>query len=254
MSMLDDLLADVRHQPEDWARWLVLADWLTDEGDERAELIRLEHQATLGPLSAKARSRLRQKRSYLERRLHQEVLGAHATTPWIRVEWQHGFIRALRMSYAPAWLTVLRSIVSTPTGALLTELGLSGTSLGLEGAQTLSQSTALLGLTRLRLDSTGFGDSSVKALAQSPMVSSVVLLDLGHNALTDEGARALAHSEAFPSLTELGLSQNGITSHGATALLQTTRLRQLDLRDNPCAGAHQELRQEAKLRGCKLHV
>jgi uncharacterized protein (TIGR02996 family) len=257
MSTLDDLLDDVRAQPDDWASWLVLADWLLEQGDERAGLIRLEHQSATGALSPGGKRLLRQKRQALEQVLRQELLGRLASVRNIQLDWHCGFVRGVRLRYVPDWLSPLQSIASSPTGHLWTSLSLSGTELGVEGALQLAQSLLLLGLTTLQLDSTGLGDSAAKVLAQSPMLCSVIRLDLGHNALSDEGALQLARSDALPFLAALDLSQNSIGYHGATALIHSAELRelaQLDLWRNPCGASRMALQREAALRGRSLRI
>jgi uncharacterized protein (TIGR02996 family) len=44
MGMTDELEAHLRAHPTDWERWLVYADWLTDQGDIRGQLIGWEHR------------------------------------------------------------------------------------------------------------------------------------------------------------------------------------------------------------------
>lgn len=44
-----DLLAGIVAHPEEMDRWLVLADWLEDQGDPRAELARLRHRLHTEP-------------------------------------------------------------------------------------------------------------------------------------------------------------------------------------------------------------
>src|SRR5207248_1306071 len=44
MTTLDAFLASIMREPDPSSTWLVLADWLEDQGDPRAELVRLLHQ------------------------------------------------------------------------------------------------------------------------------------------------------------------------------------------------------------------
>ena len=48
MTTLDAFLASIVSEPDPSSSWLVLADWLEDQNDARAELVRLLHQPDYG--------------------------------------------------------------------------------------------------------------------------------------------------------------------------------------------------------------
>jgi uncharacterized protein (TIGR02996 family) len=58
MSAISELEAHLRHHPDDRNSWLVYADWLTEEGDARGQLVMLEHRLETGALSPEERQGL----------------------------------------------------------------------------------------------------------------------------------------------------------------------------------------------------
>ena len=67
------LLQAIHDNPTDDMSWLVLADWLEEQGDPRAELLRLQHQLR-GNLEADARLAL-------EQRVRQQIAGGVRPCP-----------------------------------------------------------------------------------------------------------------------------------------------------------------------------
>src|ERR1700719_3000206 len=43
MSRLEGFLSSIAENPRDDSLWLILADWLDEQGDPRGELVRLQH-------------------------------------------------------------------------------------------------------------------------------------------------------------------------------------------------------------------
>jgi uncharacterized protein (TIGR02996 family) len=67
MSAIAALEARLRQHPEDWQSWLVYADWLDDQGDGRAQLVRLEHQLATASLPPPEREALQRQIRLLAR-------------------------------------------------------------------------------------------------------------------------------------------------------------------------------------------
>ena len=120
----------------------------------------------------------------------------------------------------------------------LTDLDLSRTALGAEGAVALSRASSLGSLRRLVLSHNpirdGFG-----ALARSHLLRSLVALGLGETQLRDGGARALAAVDGLDALAELDLHGDEISPKGARALagLRSRALSQLRIGRNPLGSA-----------------
>ena len=92
MSERAALESHLRHHPEDWPSWLVYADWLTDAGDARGQLIALAHRLETESLSAQERVAFQQQASLLEQKCQQEWLSHGAMPEEAELEWRHGFV------------------------------------------------------------------------------------------------------------------------------------------------------------------
>jgi uncharacterized protein (TIGR02996 family) len=78
MNPADGLLADVMEQPEDLTPWLVLSDWLEEQGDSanlaRAELLRLQAMQAARPRSSRRKTPEKKAAAILKE--HPELIGA----------------------------------------------------------------------------------------------------------------------------------------------------------------------------------
>ena len=193
------IVAAVRANPDDWTAWLVFADWLTERGDARGQLIAWEHQLAV---SADEQHALRQRVRALEEAQQGEWLVGWVPPPQTELEWRHGFLIGVKLRCPTGTLAVLDALVAHPTASLLSELGLDGGDLGDDGACALAASGSLRCLTALGLAGNGIGDDGVQALAKGDL-RSLTELDLRDNRIGADGARALAAAESLGSLTAL---------------------------------------------------
>jgi hypothetical protein len=111
--------------------------------------------------------------------------------------------------------------------ASLTDLDLSGNTLGNPAVEHLADSKHISGLTSLRLVDAQVGAGGAQALAGSRNAEHLTLLDLTGNDIGDAGARALAASPYLKNLRVLRLGGNGIGRAGAVALADSRPLRLL---------------------------
>jgi uncharacterized protein (TIGR02996 family) len=235
VSTAAELLAAIERDLDDEAAYLVYADHLLEQGDDRGELIRLQ----TGSSGGKAR------RASLEKK-HLPTVGKGKRT----AEWRWGFISQLTLedlsepevamqaiARAPACrlvrslevlghrpipllplrgafphLTRLRARPLEPaTVASIPRLGapLEEVLLSVEGCQ-LSHLLPLLelrGLTVLELERCAVADQLLPPLAASPIAATLESLVLSMSQLSESGTAALcAQRAAFPALSFLAVS------------------------------------------------
>jgi hypothetical protein len=210
----------------------VYADWLTEMGDIRGELIAWEHQLAVATLPSSERLALRRRADALVAAHREEWLEGLAPPPEVQLEWHHGFIVGVRMRWTREAFALLGEIVVRPVGWLLARLDLCGDRIGLFGVRELAAAGCLRSLTQLYLAGADVGAEGAHALAEG--CSSLARLDLRDNALGDDGLRVLASAEPLGSLAQLYLERNQIGVDGALALAggSLRSLARLDLSRN----------------------
>jgi uncharacterized protein (TIGR02996 family) len=221
------LAATVRQAPSDWSAWLVYADWLSERGCVRGELVALEHRLATAALSAAERLALERQARALEEAHRAEWLGCWVPPEKARLEWRCGFLTGVWLPWTDDTLAVLAELVAHPVARLLTRLDLSNNGIGDDGLRALAASDSLGCISALDLGSNGIGDDGAHMLAASPSLGSLVRLSLWGNGIGADGARALAAGDSLRSLTVLGLGDNGIGDEGARALAAADSLRSL---------------------------
>jgi uncharacterized protein (TIGR02996 family) len=225
------LVAAVRAAPDRWDAWLVFADWLTEQGDARGQLIAWEHQLAVAPLSADERTVLQRQVDALARKHQEEWLTGWTPPAGARLEWCYGFLVGVRLPWDEGTLAVLDALIAHPTAGLLAKLDLGGNDIGEDGAAALAASRVLSSLTALGLMGNGIGDLGTQALVASGSLGSLTWLDLSYNSVTDQGARALAAADSLRSLAALDLGENNIGDPGVRALAASRSLGSLTTLD-----------------------
>jgi uncharacterized protein (TIGR02996 family) len=226
-----ELIARVRAAPDDWDSWRVYADWLTEEGDARGELIALEHRLLVAALSADERSALQVRAGALLGEHREAWMLGWVPPDVVRLDLRGGFLVGVWLSWGPDTLAILADLVAHPVARVLSALDLSHNRLGKDGARALAASKSLAGLARLDLTGNGIGTVGVRALVSSEAFASLSVLCLGGNSIDDKGVRALAASAAVRSLTELDLGGNRIGPEGARELAGSAPLSGLTALD-----------------------
>jgi uncharacterized protein (TIGR02996 family) len=222
------LESQLRAQLDDWDHWLVYGDWLSDQGDERGTLVRLEHRMETEALSP-------EEERALQRQMDRLVL-AHGDlwkVPAIEgaeLGWQHGFVvRARVASLRGGPYEPLAELLLHPQARLLARLELRYEAMDDEGVEALAACPGLAHVTSLDLRYNGLGDPAARALARSPYTGELAELHLHHNRLTASGVRALAESGLLGHMHTLDLRENPMGPEGARALASATGLAHLDL-------------------------
>lgn len=268
-STVTALEAHLRKNPDDWSSWLVFGDHLTEQGDVRGELIRLEHQHANAKLVAADREALAKNIEALIAQHHvswkQTVPSdaapeGEAAGPRVRLDWRHGFVVGLELGWVEYTGAALQHFLASPESRLLSTLAITHVGLpeeeGFEDEEDFDEET---GMPRSRVDPEsiagalegvlandlsrlvtlsfaylGMGAAGAKRLAKSTVPPQLEQLDLRYNFIEDAGLKALCASSVLSNLSALHLQANrlGPTGVKALAALDLPRLKLLDLRRN----------------------
>jgi uncharacterized protein (TIGR02996 family) len=225
------LVASLRADLEDWQRWLVYADWLTDRADPRGELITLEHRLAvslgggLEGLSPGERSALRERADALAL-VQERAWWASGALPEDAIsELRYGFLVGVRLRWSDHTLADLARLLAHPDAGLLSRLDLERTGIGSAGAAALAGCELLRSLAELSLMYNDIDDEGAATLAASDNLRSLSVLSLAYTRIGDEGAAMLAASDNLRSLSVLDLTGNDISDEGAAALASAESLR-----------------------------
>jgi uncharacterized protein (TIGR02996 family) len=265
MSTPEVLLEAIRAHPADLSLRLIYADWLEEQGQPQAELIRLQCALEqLEPQDPRLAELLLQERHWLDE--HQEqLLGplpqlAHfwqirrgmveQVTVHVRDFLQHAetLVRAAPVASfdvvgeldSQSCDRSVRRLARLPWLERVTVLDLGHNVITSTGMQALARSPYLRNLRTLRLFSNLVADEGAQWLARCRALRRLLCLDLGRNMIGDEGLQALAWSRQLRRLRELELPGNSIRNLGLAALAQSpllARLHILNLRANAIGDA-----------------
>ena len=145
MPTIEALERQLRQPSAGWEPWLVYADWLTERGDVRGQMIALAHrlaEGALGPDEAGETQRL-----HLERC----GIGDSGISALARSE-AFGALTHLRVLFDEVGNAGARAVAESAVLGSLIELGLHGNQVGTAGARYLARSAALGALQHLRDD------------------------------------------------------------------------------------------------------
>jgi uncharacterized protein (TIGR02996 family) len=202
MTLPDAFLREIYDRPHEDAPWLVYADWLEDQGDPRAEVVRIERE--LSHLGAQDPRKV----ILQDRRAHLLETYRDEWAPYLRPlagkaqVWSYrGLLDYVRIEGATD--DDLRHLAGRAEVRLLTLEGDDLTDAG------LPHLLALAGLEELSLNGTPVTDAGMRVLARLPMLRGLGLSD---TAVTDAG---LAHLRAAPCLAHISCDGgDGITEEG----------------------------------------
>jgi uncharacterized protein (TIGR02996 family) len=268
-STVTALEAHLRKNPDDWSSWLVFGDHLTEQGDVRGELIRLEHQHATARLSPADRDALaktiqaliaQHQSSWKQTVPSDAAPEGEAHGPLVRLDWRHGFVVGLELGWVEYTGAALQQFLSSPDARLLSTLAVTRVGLaneeyfedeedfdeetGLPKSRVDPESIAgalegvlsqdLSRLVTLSFAYLGMGAAGAKRLAKATVPPQLEQLDLRYNFIQDAGLKALCTSSVFSNLSALHLQANRLGPAGVKALaaLELPRLKVLDLRRN----------------------
>lgn len=231
-ALLEGVLAD----PDDDALRLVYADWLTEQGDPRGELIAVQCAlARLAPTDA-GRKPL-EERQWALLSLHQEPWKKALGPELVNVKFRRGFIEEATLS-VEAFVDKAEVIFAREP---LKSLQIYN--VGAEGAALLAASPWLRKLSGLRFSSTNgaselaLGLEGLGLLLGSRHLGALHSLSLAGQTADDLGVLILAKlgPAALPQLQSLQLTDDRLSAVGVEALCATKwfrRLRRVSLADN----------------------
>lgn len=217
--MLDEeaLLDEIRSVPEDDVPRLMLADWLEEQGDPRAELIRVQLElATCGPDDPRRESLVNHesrliadRRPALIRRLN--PLGVRD------VRFARGFVDRILLE-GSAFLDRPRTLfryAPVLTGLMLRKLAPAAAT---DAVTRMLKLPELSGLKSLDLAGCHLSGAAAAAIAESPIAAGLRKLNLASNHLAGEGIQALTKGSLFPELEWLHLGANALGIHDVRTL------------------------------------
>jgi uncharacterized protein (TIGR02996 family) len=260
--MIEPLEAHLRSYPEDWPSWLVYADWLTDQGDVRGELIVLEHRLRAPDLPSDARQALEQRVAALQAE-HQASWRQGLELRQVELEWHHGFLRRAIFQYGDV-IALFERLLAHPASHLLSAACFRRLSSRELRRLLASDVTSGGSLPSLQLDQCEIDPAGLEALPRSVLLRAVSDLELSSNRLGDEGVMALLARGLPESLHGLVLWNEALGPDGVTALATAPSLRGLrrlslgevqpGLRGARALAASQTLRAltHLELRACRL--
>jgi uncharacterized protein (TIGR02996 family) len=216
MTDAGTLLRAVLAQPEDEAVRLVYADWLEEQGDPRAEFIRL--QIALAHSSpADARHFENKARAGALLKKHQQTwLGplAKFAKAW---HFSRGFVENVTLETK----TFLKLGDELFHFAPLRGLRLINVR---DHFEAVAESPCLSRLSALDLNNNSLGAQRIQRILGSPHLSNLQSLSIGYNAIGISGLQAALDPSRLPSLSELDLSGN---FNGGSSMQVLARSREL---------------------------
>lgn len=254
-------LEEIKEDPEDLSRRLILADWLQEQDDLRGELVRVQCQLALYPCDdprwaawgAEEQALLRTHSNrwlgplanlglvctFRRGLLHlygsaQQLIGQRRLLPPETFAW----VESLHLTEVTA--SRLARLSRWPHWRHLVHLLLGNNDLPDQAAAVLASSSHLIKLQTLELANNRLGPNAVESLGHSPHLAALRHLNLSYNRLGDSGAELLANGPRFGQLTTLLLNQNRIGDRGAQALVESPHLQSigmLNLYGNPVGPA-----------------
>lgn len=239
MSIEDALLCAVLEDPHNDAPRLVYADWLEEQGDERAEFIRVQCELAAGVEDGERETALRERERTLLAK-HGQAWRAPLLPLMGQFTFERGFPARLRVGAATflqqaeqifrvAPVTHVKLTGARPIDGLarcphlsrLTVLDMEFNRLSTGDAETLFASPHLAGLRELRLGENELGPSGVRALTHSSQLTRLRRLSLAGNRLGDAGIELLAEWPAAAALEHLNLAGNDLSVAGLATLLNS---------------------------------
>jgi uncharacterized protein (TIGR02996 family) len=266
MAMGHELLRAVLSAPDDDAARLVYADWLSERGDPRGELI--QTQCVLSdPSTQTGHEALRERERELFATHGQRWLSAmgldaksvaiHAMVARSEalehrrgelVFFYRGFVDAAKLRFLtyqkssralseePLRRLVLTHVAWTETSRLselraapsLTALVFHASNLGSSGAAALASCQALRNARELCLSGCAIDDGALAALASSRVPEALEVLDLSDNHLLGtSSAEALSDAPWLPGLRSLQLNDSGFGDDAVWVLARSRGFREL---------------------------
>ena len=220
------LLSEIRANPDDLVSRLVYADWLEENSDPLADLIRVQCELAELPADSPEVPALALREKDLLAEYHEQwVQPLKDRFGAIGVVVKHGFVESLRIT-ADTFLEKSDEIVEMLPALCSLTLGRPR-----ERLRDLAATPALQQVPGLDLRGGSIGDEGLAVLLNSPHLENLLQLSLSGNKLTAEAAGRLASAEQLRNLRSIDLSRNPIGSEGLARLGESTLLNQVQTLD-----------------------
>lgn len=218
----DAFLQEIRSDPEDVIPRLVYADWLEENGDSQAELIRVQCELDSLPVDAMAeREELRKREQELLQEYQAEWVEPLKKLDVRGIEIKRGFVEGIRVD-AEVFIQKAPEIVERVPALCSLNLRKSRRAI-----KKLVQVPELVQLRFLDLRLADLEDKDLKTLLDSPYLTNLIGLNLQGNRLKARGAGFLASCEKLSQLKSLNIAGNRIQAKGFVALGNSTCLDEL---------------------------
>lgn len=218
----DAFLQEIRSDPEDIIPRLVYADWLEENGDSQAELIRVQCELDSLPVDAMAeREELRKREQELLRVYQAEWVEPLKKLDVRGIEIKRGFVEGIRVD-AEVFIQKAPEIVKRVPALCSLNLRKSR-----KAIKKLIQVPELEQLRFLDLRLADLEDNDLKTLLDSPYLTNLIGLNLQGNRLKARGAGFLANCEKLSQLKSLNIAGNRIQAKGFVTLGQSDCLDEL---------------------------
>lgn len=227
MNETDAFLQEVRTAPQDSIPRLIYADWLEENGDPLADLVRVQCELAESSFDDPRRGELQNRERQLLRQHHENIVQPLQKFSPHGLKVRRGFVESIRLNadvlidhadeiigLLPGLcsLTIRKSLkhlddlIRLPQLAQVKSLCLNGARLGDDGLRRLFQSPHLTGLVELNLRANNLCRVGMKTLADQSCLSNLRTLDIGLNDLDVVGLTRLRESPHLQQLRELRLS------------------------------------------------
>lgn len=207
MKTLEDAILA---EPDAWDAWLVYGDWLTEQGDARGELIRLEHRLHTQPMRPDVRAPLVEEAQRRRAAYEEAFFEGKGRVSGLRLHWRAGFVLAAELW---TWwgdrkdLAFLEALAEAPVGRLFHRLRIHS-HCGLDGIRTLAASPLLARTRALVMADIGMGGGTyngvsarhgIDLLVGSPHLGELRSLDVSENDFSDGPSRYSSSSSSSSS-------------------------------------------------------
>ena len=230
MIAANAFLQTILEQPEAETPRLVYADWLEEQGEPLAELIRVQCQAL----------KLRENdpgREQLGRR--QEQLLEQFGTLWLGPVHELGLVGRFQRGLLEVTVTGARKLLEVADRLfslpMVLHVNLRDGALDRDTMRALAKAPVFKRVRSLDLERSHLTNDGIQILCNSAFRGRLAKLKLGHTQISSLATRFLVGAFDLTGLVELSLRFNGIGEGGARQLSkcsQLTRLRVLDLSNN----------------------
>lgn len=227
MLAAQSFLRTILERPDDDTARLVYADWLEEQGEPLAEMIRIQCElAHLGGGAERRRAQLLDREREL-RVLHEAEWFGAMQALGVSGRFLRGLVE-VHVSGIHLYLDMAERLLCLPH---VLHVRLTDAAATRDEVRALAASAAFMHVRRLDLSRSRLGNDGILHLAKAERPGRLSHLDFSSNLISSTGLRYLVESVDLSDLVELRFSGNGIGEGGALALARCPRLSRLRILD-----------------------